>query len=406
MSFFSWLRNWKPSSTHDRRRTHRSAGKPAPFRPGLETLEGRDLPSFAAPLVYPTLPTTVALVTGDLNGDGKPDLISANQSGEQIAVQLNTGKGGFGPAITNSTGPQVPPATALAVGPYRGQPSIFVARFAPGNGTGGMSEFSILQLTKKGALIDVADWEPTPTIGAPLSSLALADLYGDGETDLVAATSYGNFVYVQRLNSSGFAGSIQSYVIPGNNPLYAPHQLAVGDLNGDSRPDIVVTYPLANSVSVLLNTGSGAFGTAQTYAVGGEPTGVAVGDVSGDGKLDIVTANANGTVSVLVGQGNGTFGAALSYAIGGPANSVALGDFNHDGHLDIAATGSTEMDVLLNTGTGTFAAYQKVGRAGSAVVAADFNGDGYPDLAEIGASQASIDVLLNDTDWTNGHKGH
>jgi hypothetical protein len=364
------------------------------FRPQLETLEGRDVPSFGAPVAYGS-GEPVALVTGDVNGDGKPDLITITFTGNSIAVRLNNGKGTgtFGAPIGASIGGPLG-ATALAVGPHLGKPTIYVASYDPGNGTGGMTSFSFFQLTKKGTLIEVGGWASNPPIDASLSSIALADLNGDGQTDLVAVPDDGGNVYVFRGSSGGFS-SVQNYYVPSTLVSSVPAQVAVGDVNGDGKPDIVMTSPGLSCVSVLLNKGNGTFGTAQSYAVGGVPTAVAVGDVSGDGKLDVVTTNSNGTVSMLLGPGNGTFGAAQNYAIGGPANSVVLGDFNHDGHLDIATTGSKEMDLLLNNGSGTFAAYQKIGPAGSSVVAADFNGDGYLDLAEIDASPNTIDVLLN-----------
>src|SRR5262249_45573274 len=107
--------------------------------------------------------------------------------------------------------------------------------------------------------------------------------------------------------------------------------------------------------------------------------------------------------SVLLGNGDGTFAAPQTYALPGSANSIALGDFNQDGTLDIATTGP-EIDVLLNNGNGTFGAAQNEGPAGSSVLVADFNGDGFPDLAQSDAAGGTIDVLLNNADWSK-HKG-
>jgi hypothetical protein len=372
------------------------------FRPRVEVLEGRDLPSFVAPGVYPSLDGTLALVTADVNGDGKPDLITAADDGKAIAVHLNTGKGAFGaPIIYTGGGPNQPgnlAVTALAVGPYNGKPSIWAASWYPGFGAGPtMADVNILQLTSKGTLHSVGGvgWDST----GPISSLAPTDLDGDGATDLVAAPDGGVELYVARASSgaAGGFGPVQTIGIPGtlSPSLYGPAQVAVGDFNADGKPDVLVTETQWNAVTVLLNAGSGTFGAEQTSSVGADPAAVAVGDVSGDGKLDVVTTNTNGTVSVLLGQGNGMFAAAQNYALGGAANSVALGDFNKDGRLDIATTGNTEMDVLLNNSNGAFGTAQHVGPAGSDVIVADFNGDGFADLAQIDASGSAIDVLLN-----------
>src|SRR5207253_166200 len=104
-------------------------------------------------------------------------------------------------------------------------------------------------------------------------------------------------------------------------------------------------------VSVLLGTGSGSFGAATNFAVGTNPTSVAVGDLNGDGKPDLAVANYNsGNVSVLLGTGTGSFGAAPNIAVGTTPTSVAVGDLNGDGKPDLAVANfsSNNVSVLLN----------------------------------------------------------
>jgi len=129
-----------------------------------------------------------------------------------------------------------------------------------------------------------------------------------------------------------------------------PYGIAVGDFNGDGKPDIATANHNAFTVSVLLNTGS-SFATHTDYPVGSGPFGIAVGDFNGDGKLDIATSNyyAN-TASVLVNTGSG-FATHTDYTVGSGPFGVAVGNFTANGKLDIATTNynANTTSVLLNT---------------------------------------------------------
>ena len=399
MRLFSWLQERITGRPRARRAPAR--GPALRFRPHLESLEERLVPSFTPVTPYAMGTAPHAVVTADVNGDGKPDLVTLSNSFgvSAITVRLNKGNGKFGsPQVSYDFVNNID--TALAVGDVNGDGKADLVLGQASNGgsyTAGtyIGSISVLLGNGTGHFTYASTYYVLQDV-SNITSLALADVNGDGRLDVVGAA--GGRVFATLNDGSGRDWApAHTYSDPtaqaaGGLSL----QVAVGDITGDGKLDIVAAG--YGTVCVYQNLGGGTFGTAQTYAAGGSATSVALGDFNGDGKLDVVTANTNGTVSVLAGQGNGTFGAVQNHAIGGPASSVALGDFNHDGKIDIVTTGGTEMDVLLNTGSGAFAAYQKVGSAGSSIVAADFNGDGYADLAEV-ATSTSIDVLLNNAKW-------
>ena len=199
--------------------------------------------------------------------------------------------------------------------------------------------------------------------------------------------------------SSSATGTFQkqtTYTV-GSNPL----SVAVGDFNGDGKPDLAVANSSGGTVSVLLGNGDGTFQTQTTYTVGSSsfPFSVAVGDFNGDGNPDLAVANAgSGTVSVLLGNGDGTFQTQTTYTVGSTPASVAVGDFNGDGNPDLAITnaGSGTVSVLLGNGDGTFQTQTTytVGSTPRSVAVGDFNGDGKPDLAVANSSGGTVSVLL------------
>ena len=134
-----------------------------------------------------------------------------------------------------------------------------------------------------------------------------------------------------------------------------PLQVAVGDLNGDSIPDLVLPNVGADDVSVLLGVGDGTFAPRSDIPLPGgtQPRGVAVGDLNGDALLDLALVGENpDRVSVLLGLGTGGFTSRADFSTGGSPGSVAAADFNGDARLDLAVTNSASntVSVLLNGG--------------------------------------------------------
>jgi hypothetical protein len=247
---------------------------------------------------------------------------------------------------------------------------------------------------------------PTPYVA---SSEAVGDFNGDGKPDLVVADTSAATGDVSVLLGIG-DGTFQPAVnyAAGVNP-YGPLTVAVGDFNGDGKPDLVAGNGKGGNLSVLLGNGDGTFQPALNYAPGGlSASSIAVGDFNLDGRADLaVTDSTTGEVTVLLGNGNGTFQAAVSYPTGTSPNSVVVGDFNGDGVADLAVANDGTGDlgvvsVLLGNGDGSFqpAVNYAAGSNPFAVATGDFNGDGYTDLAIANTVVANVSVLLGNGDGT------
>ena len=204
-----------------------------------------------------------------------------------------------------------------------------------------------------------------------------------------------------------------SYGSGGLNPNF----VAVADVNGDSKPDLVVANWGSSSVAVLLGNGDGTFQAAVVYPSGGTPQSIAVADVNRDGKPDLVVGNSDtNSIGILLGNGDGTFQPALIYSSGGPTESVIVADVNGDGKPDVVVanfyqqggtSGEGSVAVMLGNGDGTFQAavpYGTGGYGGLSINVADVNGDGRPDLlvsnqcALFDCSSGLVSILLGNGD--------
>ncbi len=193
---------------------------------------------------------------------------------------------------------------------------------------------------------------------------------------------------------------------------FQPISVAVGDLNGDGRLDLAVANVGGNSVSVLMGDGTGAFGPTTDMPAADGPHSIALGDFNGDGRIDMATANyRSGNVSILLGTGGGAFSPATQIPIGGRPYAVEVEDLNADGKLDlaIANNGANNVSVLLGNGDGTFGARADYGAGDlpTYVAIADLNADGKRDLAVVNGNANTVSVLLgiSDRDLAVGHCG-
>jgi VCBS repeat-containing protein len=316
-------------------------------------------------------------VAADLNADGNQDLILL---GGQMTVLLGNGDGTFGPTTDYA------PASFAAVGDVNGdgKADIVGSNFVMlGNGDGTFQP-------RTGTEGGVAD-----------QFTALADLNGDGKLDLV----FTNTTSVSVMLGNG-NGTFQPRIDHGTDSH--PGSLAVGDLNGDGKQDIVATIAGSNSVAVLLGNGDGSFQPDVVYTTDLTPVSIALGDFNNDGALDIVTANSGtNTVSILLGNGDGTFQAKTDYVTddtGRTAAAVAIGDMNGDGKLDLVVGNIGDSDSvteLFGNGDGTFTVHDSNLEGASGIEdiqITDLNNDHRPDVVVTGFGVLSGAEV---SDWLN-----
>jgi hypothetical protein len=358
------------------------------------------LPSAAAALsfsngahVVGSLPQSVAI--DDLNADGKPDLAVANGSSNDVSVLLGNGSGGFSPAGGSPFSVAgFPDSVAAGDLDGDGKRDLVIAN-------GGSNDVSVLLGNGSGGF-SAAGGSPF-AVGTAPTSVAVGDLNGDGQHDLATANSGSNDVSVLLGNGSGgFSAAGGSPFVVGSDPL----SVATGDLNGDAKPDLATANGFSGNVSVLLGNGSGGFSAAggSPFSAGSLPFTVAIGDVNADGQPDLAVANySSNNVTVLLGNGSGGFSAAAGspFAVGTSPVSVAIDDLSGDGRPDLttANSGSGNVTVLLGNGSGGFSAAGgspfAVGSAPVSVAIDDLNGDGRPDVASANAGANSVTVLAN-----------
>jgi hypothetical protein len=349
----------------------------------------------------PTSSQPVSVVTGDFNGDGKPDIAVIHQNSSYICVFLANPDSTFGPCLsTTITSTATIGPSSLVAADFNGDGKLDLA-FVNGNSTVGV-------LLGNGDGTFAAEMDFAVPSGAV--SLATGDLNGDGRPDLVVGAQGGLAAYLG--NGDGTFTNSWNLAHTCISPTVCV-QVLLGDFNGDGKLDLAFTNPsAAGDVVVDLGNGDGTF---QNVFVGTntnhQASGITAADLNGDGKLDLVTADLDGSVSVLLGNGDGSF-SVTSYPLGGNCapcgvpSSVVVADFNGDGKPDVAVTYSavdpSGILVLINGGGGALGTPVKypAGLNSYALALADFNQDGLTDLVVANQGSSSLSILIGDSGGT------
>lgn len=344
------------------------------------------------------------VAAADMNGDGKADLVAAEGGGGTGQIELFLGKGDGTFASGKATLGAFGENAGFTVGRFTGSGHVDVV-------------FDSFDHDSVDYYADVLPNDGTGAFGAPISStinwdnvfkLRAADVNGDGKQDILftdQGTTGAGSGFAINMGGGSFTGG--SGVMAGFSDEFVP-----ADLNGDGAADIVDVGGTSGAC-VLLNTGSGGFPAMPTCygAIPGDdqPDHIAVGDIDGDGKPDmiLVDAGAEGPdTSVYLNKGNGTFGNAMPATLGSniSVEDLQLVDVNNDGKADIIAyndggtSGGGSVSVLIGNGDGSFAATPMTYPAGSggnydAMAIADFAGNGLRGIAVIDTSKNTVDVM-------------
>jgi FG-GAP-like repeat/FG-GAP repeat len=366
---------------------------------------------FASAHTLPTGFMPTAVVAGDFNEDGKPDLAISNGGDNTVYVYIGNGDGTFGIPEVLYTAGQSPVWLADAKLNQNGHLDLITVdgdsnqlEVFSGKGDGTFQPGSVVSLPQ------------TPTF------LLAGDFNNDGNTDLAVG-----------LAISPFSSGAQTLVVPGNgagsflpailtpsidNSNETPivtNWLAVGDVNGDGFLDLVPTVSFA-AATTYLNQGGTAFQPGNSFGPANGAVAVALADITNHGCLDAVEADATGFLTIATGDCHGAFTQQTPVAqLGDIDVAITVADVNGDGKLDVIASsafsdaeapynmlpgayGGYTVSVLTGNGSGAFSptAMYRVGSQAYGLTLADLSSNGKPDIFTISQQESTASHLLND----------
>ena len=392
-----------------------------PFLPTFPGFGQINSASLGSQVTLPTGNGPGRVVIADLDGDGKPDLIIADSYAGELSIYRNISTNGT--LTAGSFAPRV--VLPMIAGSYSNPYTVAVADLD------GDGKLDIIALNADSDVVSIFRNISTPgsittnsfaaridlPAGNVMRGLAVRDMNGDGKPDIVTANSGDDTISIfQNLSTIGniaFAARVNFGTGAG------PTGLAIGDLDGDGNPDVAVANSAGSTVSVFRNLGAGgnittnAFAPKVDFPAMASTVTIAIGDVDGDGKLDLVVGGGNGTQAISVYRNMATpgsittnsFAPPVEFAAAGWVNDVAMGDINGDGKPDIALVSqlSSYFSIFQNVSTpGSFTNNSLAARVdyaagynpnGAAV--GDLDGDGRPDIVFCNSYNNTISIYQN-----------
>lgn len=351
------------------------------------------VPAHGSPIAMTCSPGNI--VAGDVNNDGKPDLVVACGQNRSLTLLKGRGNGQFD--VTTGSPILLPyPPHEIAIGDMNGDGHAdlvigshdsYSIMILPGDGKGNFTVSSDSVIMKKG--------NHPHTHG-----LGIGDLNGDSYADIATANSSDNDIAVMLNTGSGGFIPVTGSPFPVGP---SPYPLTIGYVNSDKHLDIVSTSSHSSSrfLTVLLGDGQGHFKRRDIPLRTANPWFVSIGDINKDRIPDLVmTHSESSELTVLTGSENGHFREVPGspFNLGSSAWHIAIADLNRDANLDVLAAANNGVRAMLGDGRGKFAAAPgspfQTGTGTWRLAISDVNGDGRPDVVTSNLESNNVSVLL------------